>query len=206
MGKERITFFDTTKGLLMLFLVWGHMIIFAKSLGIESDFNLVIQNSVPFYRVFFMQTFFFITGYCTSWDKTFKTALVKNLKTIIFPAFVFLPFTWFTRWILQGTTSLADLAKVFTEYITVGIPWFLASLFITKMMYCTMIKFIRNYYMIWTLVALIFSLGVIAKESGLPNNWNYQQSFLMLPFLALGQLASHISKNRGGIRPNLKSN
>lgn len=35
----------------------------------------------------------------------------------------------------------------------------------------------------------------MAKETGLPNNWSYQQSFLMLPFMLLGQFVSHLSKS-----------
>lgn len=193
MGKTRITFFDTTKGLLMLLLVWGHMIIFAKSLGIESEFTPVIQNTVPFYRAFFMQTFFFITGYCTSWSISFKSTLFKNLKTIILPAFVFLPFTCLTRWIINDTTSLADFGIVFMEYLTDGVPWFLAALFITKLLYYTIRKFLHNYIYICILTILIFSIGLVARESGLPNNWYYQQSFLMLPFMFLGQYVSYIS-------------
>lgn len=76
--NKRIEYFDTTKGLLMFFLVWGHMIIFANKLGIISDFTQTIQYTVPFYRVFFMQTFFFITGFCTSWHTSFRNFFAKN--------------------------------------------------------------------------------------------------------------------------------
>lgn len=179
----------------MLLLIWGHMIIFAKSLGIESEFTPVIQNTVPFYRAFFMQTFFFITGYCTSWDITFKATLFKNLKTIILPAFIFLPFTCFTRWMITDSISLAEFGIVFKEYLIEGIPWFLAALFITKLFYFTILKLTRNYIYVLILVISIFTIGLVARESGLSNNWYYQQSFLMLPFMFLGQYVSYISTN-----------
>lgn len=122
--KKRIEYFDTTKGLLMLFLIWGHMIIFAKTLGIKSDFTQTIQNTVPFYRSFFMQTFFVITGFCTSWGVPFKVFLSKNLKTIVLPAFIFLPFSYLTKLIIGESFGFETFGKLLMKYITGGIPWF----------------------------------------------------------------------------------
>ena len=185
----RIVYFDTTKGLLMLLLVWGHMIIFAKTLGITTDdFRPVIQNSVPFYRAFFMQTFFFITGFCTSWNIHFKTFWVKNLKTIVFPAFAFMPFAYMTKWVQNGCAGWSDFVGIINSYVVNGIHWFLAALFISKLLYWVLIKVTKNGIVEWLMVAGLFILGLVFRESTLlPNNWSYQHALLMLPFLALGK-------------------
>lgn len=110
--SQRITYFDTTKGILMLFLIYGHLIIFAKSLKIENGYAQFIQNCVPFYRAFFMQTFFFITGFCTSWNIDFGKFLKKNLKTIVLPAFIFLPFDYMAKVIIGKEFSLISFTMI----------------------------------------------------------------------------------------------
>ena len=186
--NSRITFFDTTKGILMLLLVEGHLIIFAKSLGIRSEFYQVIQNSVPFYRAFFMQTFFFITGFCTTWNAPFRSFLVKNLKTLILPGFAFMPLMIFTEWIVRGVISWEISIDVIRLYLVNGIPWFLSALFISKILYWLIQKGIRNGLVEWSIVMTFFLLGLVFYDSfALPNNWHYQHALMMLPFLCLGR-------------------
>lgn len=192
--KQRIEYFDTTKGILMFFLIWGHMIIFAKTLGIESDFTQTIQNTVPFYRAFFMQTFFFITGFCTSWNKPFKPFLIGNFKTIILPAFIFLPLAFLTNVIIGKECSLDAIVALVIKYLTDGIPWFLSALFFAKMIYWTMKKKYQSTIAEWIVIIALFLVGLVIKEStSLPNNWSYQHAMLMLPFLALGCLSKTIN-------------
>ena len=175
--KQRIEYFDTTKGILMFFLIWGHMIIFAKTLGIESDFTQTIQNTVPFYRAFFMQTFFFITGFCTSWNKPFKPFLIGNFKTIILPAFIFLPLAFLTNVIIGKECSLDAIVALVIKYLTDGIPWFLSALFFAKMIYWTMKKNIKVplqnglsllpcFWLVWSLRSqpLYQTIGAISTQ------------------------------------------
>lgn len=188
--KRRIEYFDTTKGLLMLFLIWGHLIVFQYSLeyGLESlRISQIIQNSVPFYRAFFMQTFFIITGFCTSWNRTFEDFLITNLKTIILPAFIFLPFNYVA---ISITTPDSEFSQLLIHYIINGIPWFLASLFIAKMLFYPIIRFIKNREAICILLSLLFILGLYLNEStSLKNVWNYKHALVMIPFLGVGYFA-----------------
>lgn len=175
--KQRIEYFDTTKGLLMFSLIWGHMIIFAKTLGIDSDFTQTIQNTVPFYRAFFMQTFFFITGFCTSWHTPFRNFLVKNFKTIILPAFIFLPFAYLTNVIIGRESGINAFTGICLSYLISGIPWFLSALFISKMIYWTISRAIQRQLLKWLLVAVVFIIGLFVKEStSLPNNCSLLRS------------------------------
>lgn len=196
MAKQRIEYFDTTKGLLMFFLIWGHMIIFAKTLGIESDFTQTIQNMVPFYRVFFMQTFFFITGFCTSWGIPFKEFLVKNFKTILLPAFIFFPVAYATQVVVGKEGGLDLLSALVLRYLTEGVPWFLAALFISKVLYWLINQYCRNAWLKISCVAIFFLIGLAIKEFDIaPNNWSYQQALIMLPFLYLGNVTKLLNQN-----------
>lgn len=197
-SSKRITYFDTTKGLLMLLLIWGHMIIFARSLNIQNGFTPFIQNTVPFYRAFFMQTFFVITGYCTSWNTPFSEFFKKNFKTIVFPAFAFIPFMWMSRIIVNGWAGLSGLINIISQYILDGIPWFLSALFISKILYWGIIRvfshspFRKTFHTIT--LSGIFLIGLTSSYYGLPNIWYYQQSFVMLPFLFIGDYVCKINK------------
>lgn len=191
--NNRITFFDTTKGILMLFLVWGHLIIFAKEFGIRTDFFPVIQYSVPFYRVFFMQTFFVITGYCTSWSASFRPFLIKNLKTIILPAFIFLPFNWLASFFVNDTCTFGTLIEKLLNYLSGGLPWFLSALFISKLLFWLEFKFVKSQRCQWITIALLFVIGLVISESTeVPNVYKFQHALLMLPFIALGNLIKGI--------------
>lgn len=185
---QRIKYFDTTKGILMLFLIYGHLIIFARSLNIENGYAQYIQNTVPFYRAFFMQTFFFITGFGTSWNIDFGKFLKRNLKTIILPAFIFLPFDYLAKGIITSDFGFQSFTYLAVKYVVEGIPWFLAALFIAKMLYYFINKYFRIKAQIVVLI-ILFALGVCASVVFFWDNpWCYQQALLMIPFLGLGQV------------------
>ena len=187
MTNKRISYLDTTKGLLMFFLIWGHLIIFANHFDIKTDFFPVIQYSTPFYRVFFMQTFFFITGFCTSWNETFLPFVKKNFRTIILPAFILLPFAWLTGWIIGK--DIAAIVETTLGYFTTHMPWFLPALFVTKIMYWVINKYINNEWKRWSIMLTLFITGIyISNYTQITNFWSFQHALVMLPFLALGNL------------------
>lgn len=184
---NRIQFFDTTKGILMLLLIYGHLIIFARALKVENPTSHFIQITVPFYRVFFMQTFFFITGYCTSWNIKPSVFLEKNLKTIIWPAFIFLPFDYLAKVIIGTDLTISSLANLVIQYIINGLPWFLSSLFLSKILFYIIFKIWNN--KVWVLVSCFILLIIVVYiiDGYAPRNiWSYQQAFAMIPFMGLG--------------------
>lgn len=184
---NRIQLFDTTKGILMLLLIYGHLVIFAKTLNVENIGTSFIQTTVPFYRVFFMQTFFFITGYCTTWNIGLALFLKKNLKTIVLPAFLFLPFSYFAKIIIGHEMTLSSFINLAFSYIINGIPWFLASLFIAKLLFYFTFKICKNKIGLLAICSVLLIFGVYIIEVIKPENiWSYQQALLMIPFMGIG--------------------
>ena len=83
---DRIPWIDISKGILILCLVYGHHKLFAMRSGYEDGVTVFIQHSMRFYAVFFMQTFFIITGLCSSFTTQFSKFIWKNVKTLLIPA------------------------------------------------------------------------------------------------------------------------
>jgi fucose 4-O-acetylase-like acetyltransferase len=190
-GQTRIKYLDAAKGLLMLCLIEGHMIIFARELGLENQLTPYIQNSVPFYRCFFMQTFFLITGFCTNWEINFREFISKNFKTLIFPALVVLPLFIFNRTLIINGVSESLGAYVFRYFID-GMPWFLSALFLAKLFYYIINRKAQTSVAKLSLAFVAFIIGLVICESEsssfqIRNIWNFKQALIMLPFLAIGR-------------------
>ena len=63
-GQKRITYFDIAKGLMILGLLVSHFSIVKTHLGMKNDFRY-LDMFITTYSGFFMQCFFFITGFCS---------------------------------------------------------------------------------------------------------------------------------------------
>ena len=87
-AKKRLPYIDTAKGILMICLLYGHMHIYAEMVGYHNEGMKLMQQLVPLYASFFMQTFFVITGYCSTFRIGLKPYVWKNAKTLILPAVV----------------------------------------------------------------------------------------------------------------------
>ena len=61
--KERIHYLDITKGVLILCLMLSHFNSATQRLGVEYEWFKIINYWTPFFACFFMQCFFFISGY-----------------------------------------------------------------------------------------------------------------------------------------------
>lgn len=137
MNKSRIPYIDTTKGILILCLLYGHYKQFAYSCGFD-DIVLKGTNATQgLYVCFFMQTFFILTGYCSSFDIKFSSFLWKNIKTLILPA---LCLTLVGNFVIsfQGEGSwyetFFDSVTMLYQWLIVGGPWFIIALFWAKIL------------------------------------------------------------------------
>ena len=78
MEKQRITYIDVAKGILILFVVYGHIYGHAKYLNFASvDW---IRQSCNFFIPFYMPCFFVITGFCSSFKKPFLKFIWQSFK------------------------------------------------------------------------------------------------------------------------------
>ena len=125
--KKRITYIDVAKGILICCLLYGHMLIYACAEGINDSVMPIMWESVSLYNAFFMQTFFLITGLCSSFNKEFKSFLWGNVKALIIPSIIMVIISFFiqqffmnhTPWSIDQCCVMADIRRPMVYYLDV---------------------------------------------------------------------------------------
>ena len=183
--KQRLSYIDIAKGLLICCLLYGHMIIFARMEGLDDSIMGFIQKSVKLYSGFFMQTFFFITGYCSSFNRIFKVFLWNNIKTILIPSILLTIISGYgLELMLDKSIDEKPILNLYNWLITGG-PWFVITLFWAKMVYwfINRLSLKRQFYVL----AIVYLLGIVLNVVDIiPNYWFHRHVMLMLPYLFLG--------------------
>ena len=73
--KPRITYIDVAKGILICCLLYGHIRVYGPMDGLQDDVMQFMSKTGPLYGAFFMQTFFIITGFCSSFISSHFSSL-----------------------------------------------------------------------------------------------------------------------------------
>lgn len=155
-NKERIAYFDIAKALLIFIVIFHHESFAARDTHIEGSLQWNF-TFLPLYASWFMPAFFFITGYCTNFEKDFRGFAVNNLRTLIWPAVsIFFVLAVFHAFVA------ADIVAFFDDCNTIpirGFNWFLMALFLSKMLMWTVNHYVRNLTLAGVATLLI---GIIA--------------------------------------------
>ncbi|NPD81353.1 acyltransferase family protein [Prevotella sp. PINT] len=131
MKKVRLHYLDVAKGILMTCLLFHHCANIMGEVKIQAELIEHVSAWNIIFLVFFMQAFFTITGYCTNFDKEFKTYFITNIKTLVVPAIFFT----FIQKAIGGFEDFYGLQTIF-KYIFDNISvWFLWALFYSKIIY-----------------------------------------------------------------------
>ena len=184
--KERIKYIDVAKGILICCLVWGHMSIISREYGMDDKVLHGVNATIRLYGAFFMQTFFIITGLCSSFAIPFREYIWKNVKTLVLPAIFIslllllfqLPFTGFSSNCRSILTSNKD-------WFLIGGPWFIWALFYAKLIFWGIAK--MNTKAQLATVVLLYVLGfALHRADVFPNYLWHRHTLLMMPYLWLG--------------------
>lgn len=186
--KHRIEYLDTTKGILMLCLLYGHMRIMSTEQGINDVVLRGMNATVGLYVVFFMQTFFIITGYCSSFNVPFFRFVWKNVKTLILPALVLTVLGFcvesFQSDLSWGDSFIGNLQSL-KVWLYDGGPWFILALFWSKLLFWAMLRFDIKWQII--LISILYLSAIwLNLTQPFPNYQWHRHAFLLLPYLAIG--------------------
>lgn len=186
----RLKEIDTCKGLLIIMLVFHHINSMAILLLTENSMKFLETVDVVnvLFVPYFMQTFFFITGYCTSFDKTFRTFFVKNFKSLIIPLVAFSTFNQLFDWIIfkQDFIYIEVLGNKF--FYIVELFWFLPALFFAKLLMFMVGKLTDKslYQAIFVASLFLFATAFIKYRFHSFNYFHWHNALSMLPFLWCG--------------------
>lgn len=84
--RPRIAYIDIAKGILILCMLYGYIRVYGPMEGMNDPVMHVMSHTSGLYGAFFMQSFFIITGFCTSFTGGGKKYIWKNIKTLLFPS------------------------------------------------------------------------------------------------------------------------
>lgn len=155
-NKDRIAYLDIAKALLIFIVIFHHESFAARDSYIEGSlqWNFTL---LPLYASWFMPAFFFITGYCTNFGKDFKSFVVNNLRTLIWPAVSI----FFLLAVYHAIVS-SDITAFIDDCNTIpirGFNWFLMALFLSKILLWTLNRYAKKLSVIGVLTLVT---GIVA--------------------------------------------
>lgn len=159
--KERLNYIDTAKGILMILVVLGHVLINANSIGTVL-FKIIYA--------FHMPAFFIISGILFNTEKWKKRLLkefvVSRAKHILVPYLFFeIVGLIFHQIVYMGNKpSIANsVLGIFTINCNVGADWFLITYFIAMILYFCCEKYGNKYVRI---ILLVIAFGFVFSING----------------------------------------
>jgi len=188
MQGQRIAYIDTSKGILILFLFFGHLRVLAGMEGLDDPVLQVMGAGIGAYRPFFMQTFFLITGFCSTFAIGFRPFLLKNLKTLLLPAVLLDLLSYGITAVTSGAGQPFGVYLAgFAGWLTTGGPWFILALFWAKIL----LWGISRLPLPWqVLSAVVLYLSGLALDhfDWVENYLWHRHALLAVPFLLGGYL------------------
>jgi fucose 4-O-acetylase-like acetyltransferase len=184
-NKSRLPYIDIAKGILILFVIIGHMKVFSQMLNVDNEVYRIYGINY-LWNGFFMQAFFFITGYCSTFKRNWGGYIYGNIKGIIVPlicvSFIIQVLQLF--WGIRHNT-FADWERGF---INLSLRyWFLNAIFLAKVMYFPISRLSPKNKIVLSLV--VYLLGFCMwKYDILPNIWFFKHAFMLLPFMTAGEI------------------
>lgn len=182
MEKKRLNYIDVAKGILILMVVYGH--IYGNAKYMDCATVEWVRQSCNLFIPFYMPCFFVITGFCSSFKKPFVSLLWQSFKTIILPG---ITLSLMLMVMDINMKSILALSKDILVYG--GRYWFLSSLFIARIIYWFISKYLKKASFKTIACVLSFMMGFIISiiYEG-REYWWFIHALLLLPYLGFGQL------------------
>ena len=190
MGRKRIDYIDIAKGLGMLAIIWGHIMLYGWSCKMVYGFHIPV--------------FFMLSGMCFNQKKydTVGELIVRRIKTLLFPYVIFSVVTWLVYvagvlvlhhdtitncWYYMLQTVLAQGSDGYLRH-NVAL-WFVTCLFVVDVLYYFISKL--SDIAILVLSVLCAVIGVLLSKhyfniTTLP--WSFDSALVAIPFFAFGNL------------------
>lgn len=185
MGKARLEYIDVAKGLLIVLLLIHHFFAAAHRNDIESEYFVYISCWQPIVTAFFMQGFFFITGYCSNFKKSANEFYYSLFRQLVVPLVVFQFVDCVWSMIIHNDFSLNTFFLPFSHEPYTSL-WFVSAMIMAKII----VRLLVNRYSDNVLLLLSFMLlcvGVVLNQTRLgPNVLCYKNALGSVFFVALG--------------------
>lgn len=183
--KPRIEYIDIAKGILIMCLLFGHILFYAPMDGVEDKVMHKMHLPITFYNAFFMQSFFIITGVCSSFRDNFKNFFQKNVKTLLLPSILLFLFSEFFKLLVFSHSLSVEPFNKLSLWLTTGAPWFIMAMFLGRLLYWPIYRLPVKSQIV-TLSFLYITGLIMNLYTSIPNYLWYQHTLLLTPYLFVG--------------------
>lgn len=181
--KERFTYIDIFRGLCMFIVIYSHILLF--SIGYPQTSLLT-----DFFRGFFLNSFFFISGFLsykeTNWNfSNAKKFLLKKFMTLLIPTFISLGiFCFFTNGNYLNALEGSNKSGYWFTFT-------LFEMFVFYFIFAFITKKVKNKIwqtLLWLFLAMISYLlkKLYIEDTFLFNILSFNQLFYYLPLFLIG--------------------
>lgn len=182
--KNRDVSLDMVKGWLIICLVFHHISdIGLYKVGYEDNvvLNLIEQIGNPLYACYFMQTFFVITGFCSTFDKELKPFILNQFKGLLVPTICF------TLVYQIYYCGISDFPRIVKQIVVYGGDfWFLYAMFSCKVAYYLLYRFVPKRWLM-PLLLMVCLIGSLLNVLNLvPNYFWHRQILDFILFVGIG--------------------
>lgn len=194
---ERLHYIDVAKGILISILIISHFGIVLKWNNFDSsNYFSPVFFFLPCFNCFFMQCFFFITGFCSTFEIDHHSFFSKLFKQLIVPTIFF--------GLLQGI-----MFRYANEHVNTGYKggyftlfWFLNSLIFAKTFVYLSNKYLTNIYMVLMISFVTLLIGIFLNQYNIGDNiFNVRHGLIACFYVALGYTIKNKSKIiTGGVK------
>ena len=190
MGRKRFDYIDIAKGLGMLAIIWGHIMLYGWSCKMVYGFHIPV--------------FFMLSGMCFNQKKydTVGELVVRRVKTLLVPYAIFSVVTWLVYvvgvlvlhhdtmtncWYYMLQTILAQGSDGYLRH-NVAL-WFVTCLFVVDVLYYFISKLSDIAILVISVLCAV--VGVLLSRqyyniTTLP--WSFDSALVAIPFFAFGNL------------------
>lgn len=190
MAKERLAYIDIAKGILILFLLMGHALLFIRNEGIDDSFINGFQKlRLYLWTPYYMPAFFVITGFCSNFNKPFSTFLWQNFKTLKIPAIIFGLFLAVVTMMSHHTLSVHRVLHHLSFCVFESGLWFLDALFVAKILFWSILRINSKKWFVLFACISFFLIGFVLYKNNLPSKdyGNVSHALMLTMFLLVGQ-------------------
>lgn len=187
---DRLHYIDIAKGILISILIVSHFGIVLKWNNFDSSYYFSpVFFFLPCITCFFMQCFFFITGFCSSFDIHHHIFFSKLFKQLVVPAIFFgflqgIMFCFASKYINTGYNG-----GYFSQF------WFLNSLIFAKTFVYLSHKYLKNVYAVLAISFIALVLGIVINQHDIGSNiLNVRHGLIASFYVALGYVVKKKSE------------
>lgn len=184
---SRIKYLDVAKGVLILLLLIHHLNDSACLHVAWSEYYIYAYKWQSLYTAFFMQAFFFISGYCSNFQKPFYQLVITAARQLLLPILIFVVINSFIDFFFFKDFSYLSRLLSLQFWLSGASFWFLFALFFSKIVVWIYNRYCNIFFSLLLSIVCIY-IGVCFNNTYGHNIFCVFHALVSILFVYLGYL------------------